>query len=263
MTRLRTRPSGASDLARVAQRALARCLLRPGRRRDAEPDDEVKMEPDQRDDRARDHEHMNRVEPRQGVRVDVGAPLQELRDERPEKRRGAVDVDADDRCPVGRLVPRKQVAREALCEPHCEEQHTDDPVQLPRILVSAEQEHPPHVHEHEDDEHRRAPAVHAAHEPAGEDVVRDVLDRAVSRVRIGLVVHREDHPGHRLHDERGQRRSPKRLPPVGVAWDFPEEEVLDAADEARPLLEPVERIQDRLLDLLSARGLDRCHQCGG
>ena len=46
-----------------------------------------------------------------------GAALQELREERPEERRRAVDVDADDRRPVRRLVPGQQVAGEALARP--------------------------------------------------------------------------------------------------------------------------------------------------
>ena len=167
-----------------------------------------------------------------------------------EERRGAVDVDADDRGPVRRLVPRQQVAGEAFAEPHREQQHADDPVQLTRVLVGAEEEHAPHVHEHQDDEDRRAPLVHAAHEPARPHVVRDVLDRRVRLLRIRLVVHREDHAGQRLHEERGEGRRAERREPVDVARHLPEEEVLDAADEAGPLLEPVERVQDHLLQLL-------------
>jgi hypothetical protein len=43
--------------------------------------------------------------------------------------------------------------------------------------------------------------------------------------------------------------------PVRVAGDLAEEEVADAADEARALLEPVERIVDRGLESLAARRL--------
>ena len=70
-----------------------------------------------------------------------------------------------------------------------------------------------------------------------------LLDRRVGGRRAGLVVHREDHAGDRLHEERGQRRRAERLEPVDVARDLAEEEVLDAADEPRPLLDPVERIE--------------------
>ena len=126
--------------------------------------------------------------------------------------------------------------------PGREQQHADDPVQLARVLVRAEQEHARHVEEHQDDEHARAPAVHAAHEPAEREVVRDVLDRLVRAVRVRLVVHREDHAGQRLDDERRQRRRAERVEPADVARNLAEEEVLDAADEARALLEPVERV---------------------
>ena len=85
-------------------------------------------------------------------------------------------------------------------------------------------------------------------QPAKTSFVMCWID-AYARVRVRLVVHREDHAGQRLDDERGQRRRAERLEPVDVARDLAEEEVLDAADEARALLEPVERVQDRLLDV--------------
>src|SRR6185295_4965422 len=46
--------------------------------------------------------------------------------------------------------------------------------------------------------------------------------------------------------------------------DVPEQEVLEAADEARPLLEPVDREHDELLHLLAADlGLRRLPSVGG
>ena len=45
----------------------------------------------------------------------------------------------------------------------------------------------------------------------------------------------------------------ERLHPVDVARDVPEEEVADAADESRALLEPVERVVDELLHPLAAQ----------
>ena len=44
--------------------------------------------------------------------------------------------------------------------------HADDPGQLARELVGAEEEHLRHVDEHERDHEVRAPAVHRAKEPA-------------------------------------------------------------------------------------------------
>ena len=111
------------------------------------------------------------------------------------------------------------------------------------------------MEEQQDDEHARAPAVHPAHQPAEVDVVRDVLDRAVRLVRRRLVEHRQDHAGDRLDEERGQRRRAERVRPAGVAGNLAEEEVLDPADEARALLEPVERVEHHSFDLLAAGGL--------
>jgi hypothetical protein len=95
--------------------------------------------------------------------------------------------------------------------------------------------------------------VHPADEPAERELVRDHLDRLVRLVRARLVVHREDHARDRLDEERGQGRRPERVEPAGVARDLAEEEVLDPADEARALLEPVDRVGDQLFDLLAAR----------
>ena len=72
------------------------------------------MQPDQGDDRPGEKQHVERVEAAERVGVDVCAALQELGDEGPEERRRAVDVDPDGRRPVRRLVPRQQVAGEAL-----------------------------------------------------------------------------------------------------------------------------------------------------
>ena len=70
-----------------------------------------------------------------------------------------------------------------------------------------------------------------------------------------LVVHRQDHAGDRLDEEGGQRGRAERVRPAAVAGHLAEEEVPGRADEARPLLEPVERIEDDGLDLLLACGL--------
>jgi hypothetical protein len=212
------------------------------------------VQADQPEQGAGEQQHVDRVEARERLGPDLRAAAQDRGEERAEERGGAVDVDPDDRRPVRGVVPREQVAREALEHAGREQEHADDPVQLARILVGAEQEDARHVEEHQDDEDAGAPAVHAADEPAEGHVVRDVLDRLVGRVRVGLVEHREDHPRDGLDEERRERRRPERLHPVDVAGDVAEEEVPDAADEPGAFLEPVERIEQRRLELLPARG---------
>ena len=85
------------------------------------------------------------------------------------------------------------------------------------------------MHEHQDDEHRGAPLVHPADEPAAPEVVGDELDRLVGRGRARLVVHREHDPGGGLDNEGGERRRAERLEPVDVARDVPEQEVPNRA----------------------------------
>ncbi len=80
-------------------------------------------------------------------------------------------------------------------------------------------------------------------------------DRVVGLVRVGLVVHREDNAGDRLHEERGQRRRAERLHPVDVVRHLAEEEPLDVSDEPGALLDPVDGDERDGLDLLAACGL--------
>ena len=89
------------------------------------------------------------------------------------------------------------------------------------------------------------------------------LDRLVGRVRMRLVVHGQDHAGDRLDDERGQGRGAERVAPADVAGNLAEEEVANAADEPRPLLEPVERVQEESESLVFASWLALGHQRGG
>jgi hypothetical protein len=222
------------------------------------------VQADQREDQAGDQQHVHRVEACERVGTDLRTAFEEVRKERPQDGSRAVQIDPDYGGPVRGLVPRQQVAREPLEHADDQQQHADDPVQLARVLVRAEQEHARHVEEHQDDEDTRAPLVHAAHEPAEREVVCDLLDRLVRAVRIRLVVHREDHACQRLDQERRQRRRAQSVEPVRVAGYLAEKEILESADQPRAFFEPVDRIVDRRSDAagLASTGARR-HQCGG
>ena len=69
-------PDEALSAARWRRRLVALApggVVRPRRRGDAEADDEIEVQADQREDRARDHEHVQRVELAQRVGADLGA----------------------------------------------------------------------------------------------------------------------------------------------------------------------------------------------
>src|SRR5436190_24222158 len=73
-------------------RARAGRMLRPRRRRDAEPDHEVEVQPDQREYCTGYQEHVDRVEPAQRVRGGLGPGPEELRGVRAEERRRPVEI---------------------------------------------------------------------------------------------------------------------------------------------------------------------------
>ena len=88
---------------------------------------------------------------------------------------------------------------------------------------------------------RRAPLVHAAHELAEEHVVGDVADRLVGAAgRVGAVVHRQEHAGHGLREEREHRRRAERVEPVGALRDLAEHQPARAARQRRALVDPVD-----------------------
>ena len=188
-----------------------------------------------------DQQHVDRVEARERRGAEVRAAEQEVRQERSDERAAGVDVDTDDRGPVRALVERQQVAGEAHRQRQDQQHDADHPRQLARVLVGAVEEHPPHVQEDQDDHHRRAPLVHGVHELAEEHVVVDVADRLVGAAgRVGAVVHRQEHPGDRLVEEREQRRRAERVGPVDPARNLAEQQPAKATRHRGALVEPVD-----------------------
>src|SRR3954471_14194973 len=76
-----TRPAAAIR-RRFRERTRSGCFLRPRRGGDTEAHDEVQVQPDERGYRPRNQQHVDRVEARQCVAVDVRPALQELGYER-------------------------------------------------------------------------------------------------------------------------------------------------------------------------------------
>jgi hypothetical protein len=97
------------------------------------------VQPDQREDRARRDEHVQRVEARERVAPDLGAALQicamNVADERP-----VAVMFMPTTSPSRRSGRTAAGSREALEHPEDQEQDADDPVQLARVLVGAVQE---------------------------------------------------------------------------------------------------------------------------
>src|SRR5437588_11774164 len=83
--------------------------LDPGRRGGSELGDQVEVGADQRDDRAGDQEHVDRVEARQRGGAELRTGAEEVGQERPDERAGAADIDAYDRRPVAAPVERQEI----------------------------------------------------------------------------------------------------------------------------------------------------------
>ena len=128
----------------------------------------------------------------------------------------------------------------AIDEGQDEQDDADDPVELARVLVGAEEEGPRHVQEDEDHHHRRAPLVHAAHELAEEGLVGDVARRLVGPGGRRVVVHGQEDAGDRLVEEGEHRRRAQRVEPVGPLGDLAEHHPPRGARQRRALVDPVD-----------------------
>ena len=214
------------------------------------------MGADQRDQRAGDQQHVDRVEARQRGRPEFGAGSQEVAQVGADQRSGAVDVDAHDRRPVGALVERQQVAGEGHHHRQDQQHHADHPVQLARVLVGAEEERAAHVQEHEDHHHARAPLVHAADELAEEHVVGHVANRFVRAAGgIRAVVHRQENAGDGLREEGEHRRGAERVEPVGALRHLAEHQPAGAAAQRGALVDPVDDVDPGRLGALGHAAL--------
>ncbi len=194
-------------------------------------------------------QHVDRVEAGDRGRAELGTGAQEVSQVGAENGRGAVEVDGDDRRPVGALVERQQVAGQPHHQRQHEQDHPDHPVQLARVLVGTEEEGPAHVEEDQDHHHRRAPLVHAAHEFAEEDVVGEVAHRLVGLDRGGRVVHRQEDPGYRLGDEGEQGRRAERVEPVRALRDLAEEHPGEQPRRPGALVDPADEVDPGVLGL--------------
>ena len=212
------------------------------------------MGSDQGDDQAGHEQHVDRVEAGQRRPSELGAATQEVGQVGADQRPGAGDVHAHHRGPEGALVERQEVAREAHHHGQDQQHDADHPVELARVLVGAEDEGARHVEPDQDDHHAGAPLVHAAHELAEEDVVRQVGDRRVGLGRGRRVVHRQEDAGHRLHGEREQRRRAQRVEPVGALRNLPVEHSGEEAGPAGALVDPTDQVGGRFLETLRRAG---------
>ena len=127
-----------------------------------------------------------------------------------------VDVDAHDRGPVGALVERQQVPRERHRQGEDQQHNADDPVQLARVLVGAEEERPRPCAGRSGSPSRSSPTC-ACRARTARGTLRWSRSGSIRRRRRRGrgVVHRQEDAGDGLVEEREQRRRAQRVEPVG------------------------------------------------
>ena len=192
---------------------------------------------------------------------DDRAAQHHLHDLRPDDGSAAGDGRADAEAPVGVLVEAQDLAGEGHAQRAEEQEDADDPGQLARELVGAEQHDLDHVEE--DDRHHEvgAPAVHRAQEPAEGLLVVEDLQALEGLVRRRHVDEGEADAGDDLQHEEDHARAAEDVPPArgaaghGVRRGFvdggahlealvqPRPHGADQAHGLRPVIAPIALVQ--------------------
>ena len=134
---------------------------------------------------------------------------------RPGDGHAAGDRGADPETPVGVLIEAHDLSGKRHAERRQQQEDADDPGQLARILVGAEQKDLRHVDEDDRDHEVRSPSVQRANEPAERDLMVQRLQAAPRLVGGWHVHHREENAGRELQAEDDQRGAAEDVPPAG------------------------------------------------
>ena len=203
----------------------------PGPLRVLVVDEQQHVGGDQREQDARDQQHVDDVEARDDRLARELAAEEQERHVRPGDRGGLQEPVRGADAGAGEQVVGERVAGEALERAQEQQDAADDPVELARLAVGAGEGDAEQVHHHRGDEDRRRPVVHLAHQQAAAHVEGDVQRRGhrlrhadaaqlVVGALVGDVTHRrvepqgEEHAGEEQHDEAPQRDLAEHERPV-------------------------------------------------
>ena len=154
----------------------------------------------------------------------------------------ACDGGSDAKSPIGVLIEAQHLAAEGHAQRHQQEKDADDPGELPRKFVSAEQEDLHHVNQDDGDHEVRAPSVQRADEPAESHVVVQSLEAAPRLAGRGNVDECQKNSGDELQQEDRQRGAAEDVKPT---CRIPRHGMLcDLANRSRELQTPVEPFPD-------------------
>ena len=142
-------------------------------------------------------------------------PHQELSDH----RHGAHHIEPDLRRPIGRLIPRQQVAGEGEGHHQEKEHHAHHPHHFARRLIRPIQERLEHMQPDRHHHSGGSPVVEAAHERAECDLFFNELNTVVGMIGRRRIVQGEEHAGDGLQQEEKQRGRAEDINPAGAARD--------------------------------------------
>src|SRR5260370_24648883 len=189
---------------------------------------------------AGNHKHVEREEAGQRRSGNDRASEQKAHQLRSDKGDPTDDRRSNAEPPIGILIKSQNLTGEGHPERHQEKKDSHDPGELPRVLVSAEEEHLHHVN-HDNGEHEvRAPPMEGSNEPASRDLVIQRLQAAPSLTRGGYINDGQKNAGAELEQEHRQGAASEDIKPAGGPSRYGMRHgFLDWPGELQTLLEPV------------------------
>src|SRR5918993_615611 len=150
--------------------------------------------------------------------------------------RGAVVRAASRACRCTRI--RCRTPREGKPDHEQEQDHADHPVEFPRRLVAAREEHLAHVQPDKRHQEVRRPVVDAADELTEVRLGHNVIDGVPRVVRGWCVVEEKQDARQKLQRYGEQHRAAQSVEPGAAFGNWLVEKVLEHRDNASPVLHP-------------------------
>ena len=182
---------------------------------------------------------MQREEARERGAGDDGSAQQQMHQPAADPRHAADDGCADAEAPVGVLIEAQHLAGEGHAERHEQQKDAENPGELARKFVRAEEKHLRHVDEHDGDHEVRSPAVHGAQKPAQRNLVIENVEAVPGFARRGNINQSQQNTGEDLQKEQRERGAAEDVPPARrVARHRMQHGVLHRRFELQAPLEP-------------------------
>ncbi|PRQ07406.1 hypothetical protein ENSA7_28870 [Enhygromyxa salina] len=199
---------------------------------------QIEVHTQQRRERDRQHEHMQRIEPGNRQITILRPTLQRVL-QQVTKRHRPHDPGRDLRRPVPLLIPRQQVAGQRKRQHQPTHREAGPPVELTRLPIRPREHHLHQVQDRDDHHHRRSVVMQPTQEPPAGDPILQVRGARPRVARRRAIIGSQQDPQHDLLQEQVGQHAAKHIAHAGATWNLLVERLLGERPNPRTLVDPV------------------------